>query len=227
MRKAAESGRGTFTYVSALHEIDEKMGKLFTQLESPQLTDIAIQWPDGVQVDAYPRKVADLYSGEPVIVKARASGEFRNNGRITVSGQSASGTWAQGLALDDGEDSAGVAAVWARARIEALFDRNRGNADAESMRAAVVETALKYRLVSKFTSLVAIDKTPARPKGAGLESEQVPNLLPYGQSQQAILGFPATATPAALQRLLGIAALLLAFSLMAFGRSRRVRLVSA
>ncbi|MEQ9562248.1 MAG: marine proteobacterial sortase target protein [Woeseiaceae bacterium] len=223
MRKAAESGRGTFTYISALHEIDEKMGRLFTQLESPQLTDISIQWPGGVQVDAYPEKVADLYSGEPVVVKARASGEFRNDSRITVRGNSVGGAWSQSLEVEDGQDSTGVAAVWARARIEALFDRNRGNADAESTRAAVVDTALGYHLVSKFTSLVAIDKTPARPKGAGLDSEQVPNLLPYGQSQEAILGFPATATPAALKRLLGIAALLLAFALLASGRSRHVR----
>jgi Ca-activated chloride channel family protein len=226
MRKAAERGRGTFTYIGALHEIDEKMGKLFTQLESPQLTDISIQWPGGVQVDAYPRTVADLYSGEPVVVKARASGDFLDSSRIKVSGNSVSGAWSQSLEVEDGQDSTGAAAVWARARIEALIDRNRGNADPDSMRAGVVDTALRYHLVSKFTSLVAIDKTPARPNGAGLGSEQVPNLLPYGQSQEAILGFPATATPAALQRMLGIAVLMLAFALMAHGRSRRVRPVS-
>jgi Ca-activated chloride channel family protein len=171
--------------------------------------------------------VADLYSGEPVVVKAKASGDFRDSSRITVSGNSVNGAWSQSLEVEDGQDSAGVAAVWARARIEALFDRNRGNANPDSMRAGVVDTALRYHLVSKFTSLVAIDKTPARPKGTGLDSEQVPNLLPYGQSQEATLGFPATATPAALKRLLGIAALLLAFALLVSGRSRYVRPLSA
>jgi Ca-activated chloride channel family protein len=222
MRKAAESGRGTYTFISALHEIDEKMGRLFAKLESPQLTDIFVQWPDGVQVDAYPRKVADLYSGEPVIVKAVVSGQFRNGSRVTVSGNSVGGAWAKELQLDEGRSSPGVAAVWARARIEDLIDGSRGNSDPDAMRTAVIDTALRYHLVSKFTSLVAIDKTPVRPKGVGLGSEQVPNLLPYGQSQKAIFGFPATATPAEMQRLLGIASLLAALLLVALGRSRRV-----
>jgi Ca-activated chloride channel family protein len=227
MRKAAESGRGSFTYISALHEIDEKMGALFEKLENPQLTDIVVQWPDGVQFDAYPRKVADLYAGEPVIVKAKASGEFRRNSRITVRGNSVGGAWTQVLDIEEGRNSAGVAAVWARARIEALFDRNRGHGVPDSARAEVVDTAIRYHLVSKYTSLVAVDKTPVRPKGAGLDSEQVPNLLAYGQSTEAIFGFPATATPAEMQRLVGIACLLLALGIFMVGRSRRVHPVAA
>jgi len=97
-----------------------------------------------------------------------------------------------------------VAALWARSKIEDLMDRQRRGASPDETRKAVIETALAHHLVSKYTSLVAIDKTPVRPAGAGLNSEQVPNLLPYGQSQNAIFGFPATATDGALYRLNGI-----------------------
>ena len=48
MRKAAEAGRGTYSYISALHEIDEKMERLIRKLERPQVTDIRIEWPDGL-----------------------------------------------------------------------------------------------------------------------------------------------------------------------------------
>jgi Ca-activated chloride channel family protein len=91
-----------------------------------------------------------------------------------------------------------------------------------------VETALTHHLVSKYTSLVAVDKTPARPAGTELTSEQVANLLPYGQSGAAILGFPATATNAEVLRLTGLAALLAALLLMAlpaFGRKESHELV--
>ena len=37
MRKAAEAGRGTYSYISALHEIDEKMQRLIRKLEKPQM----------------------------------------------------------------------------------------------------------------------------------------------------------------------------------------------
>jgi hypothetical protein len=60
-----------------------------------------------------------------------------------------------------------------------------------------------------------VDKTPARPAGTELTSEQVANLMPYGQSGVAILGFPATATNAEILRLTGLAALLAALLLMA------------
>ncbi|MCI0516847.1 MAG: marine proteobacterial sortase target protein [Woeseiaceae bacterium] len=223
MRKAAEAGRGTYTYVSALHEIDEKMGRLFRKLESPQLTDIRIQWPSGVTVDAYPATVADLYLGEPIVVKARLSGEPRDNSQVSVSGNSASGGWSRTIDLDETTDgSPGIAAIWARARIELLLDGVQRGADADSVRQAVIDTALQHHLVSKFTSLVAIDRTPVRPQAAGLDSVAVPNLLPYGQNMNAIFGFPATATDAELLRLSGVACLLLALLLVTMRRRSRV-----
>lgn len=227
MRRAAEAGRGSYTYVSALHEIDEKMGRLFRKLESPRLTDIRIQWPDGVSVDAYPGTVADLYAGEPIVVKARFSGELRRNSQVTISGNTASGGWSRELELrttpnNAAGESPGIAAIWARARIEALLDSVRHGADPDSMRQAVIDTALQHHLVSKFTSLVAIDKTPVRPQAAGLDSVAVPNLLPYGQSSNAIFGFPATATGAGLQRIMGAASLLLALLVLAMRRRSRV-----
>jgi Ca-activated chloride channel family protein len=227
MRKAAEVGHGTYTLISALHEIDEKMGRLFRKLESPQLTDIAVQWPSGVQVDAYPRTVADLYAGEPVIVKAKLSNKLRDGSQVIVSGDSVTGRWERELAIDAGEHSAGVAAVWARARIEELLDQGRRGADPEQTQTAVTETAIRHHLVSKFTSLVAVDKTPSRPKGAGLDGEQVPNLLPYGQSQNAIFGFPSTATNAEWQRMTGLALLICALLIGMLPRTRRDRPAAA
>jgi Ca-activated chloride channel family protein len=227
MRKAAEAGHGSYTLISALHEIDEKMGRLFRKIENPQLTDVAIQWPSGVQVEAYPHTVADLYAGEPVIVKAKSSSEFRKGSTIIVSGNSVMGRWGSELAVDASQGSPGIAAVWARARIEDLLDGVRRGADPDDARSAVIETAMRHHLVSRFTSLVAVDKTPSRPKGAGLSNEQVPNLLPYGQSQSAIFGFPATATGAGLHRFIGAACLLLALLMLALRRrSRDGRFVS-
>ena len=120
MRKAAEAGHGSYTYVSALHEIDEKMGRLFRKLESPQLTDIRIQWPDGVTVDAYPETVADLYAGEPIIVRARFSGEPRKYSQVIVNGNSVSGGWSRKIDIGGMADrsvagaanGAGIAAIW-------------------------------------------------------------------------------------------------------------------
>ncbi len=221
MRKAAETGRGTFTVISALHEVGEKMDRLFQKLENPQVTDIEVQWPSGVVIDSYPRIVPDLYLGEPIVVKARASGEFRAGDVVRIAGNSVGGAWSNELALADQSPSAGVAALWARARIDDLLDELRRGADESEVRPVAVETALTHHLVSKYTSLVAVDKTPVRPAGDPLDSEQVANLMPHGQSGSAIFGFPATATNAEVLQLTGLALLSLALLIMAGPALRR------
>jgi Ca-activated chloride channel family protein len=220
MRKAAAAGRGTYSYISALHEIDEKMQRLIRKLEKPQITDIEVQWPDGLDPVSYPASIPDLYAGEPIVVKARLENPPRSGDLVRISGNAAGGTWGGELPLARPGDSPGVAALWARARIEELLDEERRGSDPVETRTAVVETALEHHLVSKFTSLVAVDKTPVRPVSAGLSKEQVPNLLPYGQSQGAIFGFPATATGAPAHRLTGLTCVLAALLLFALSRIR-------
>ncbi len=227
MRKAAEAGRGSYTFISAVHEVGEKMDRLFRKLEQPQVTDISVQWPSGVVVDSYPATVPDLYFGEPVTVKVRASGDYRDGDTVRVSGNSVMGGWARTLPVRSAQASSGVAALWARARIGELLDEERRGRDSNEVWSAIVETALAHKLVSKYTSLVAVDKTPARPPGDPLSSEQVPNLMPYGQSTNAIFGFPATATSAPLLRLIGLvcvfSSLLLFAALRVNGGLSRVR----
>ena len=231
MRKAAEAGRGTFTFISALHEVQEKMNGLFGKLKHPQVTGIDVQWPSGVAVDSYPVTVPDLYLGEPVTVKAQASGAYRKGGSadgdtVRISGNSTSGGWSTDLPLTKTHQSPGVGALWARAKIAGLMDQERRGGGAE-IRGAIVDTAIEHHLVSKYTSLVAVDKTPVRPVADPLSSEQVPNLVAYGQNTNKIFGFPATATSAPLLRMTGflclLAALLLLAVQQAYPRWLRVR----
>jgi Ca-activated chloride channel family protein len=216
MRKAAEVGRGSFTMISALKEVGEKMDSLFLKIEQPQVTNIAIDWPGGVIAEHYPPVVPDLYVGEPVSIKAKITGPLRPSDSVRISGDTNEGAWQRELSLQDrpGEQAAGVGALWARARIGALLDEGRRGKDAAEVERDVTETALTHHLVSKYTSLVAVDKTPARAAGAPLRQDQVPNRMAYGQSTEAIFGFPATATNAMQLLLTGTLCLLAALAIM-------------
>ena len=222
MRKSAELGRGTFTVISAMHEVGEKMDRLFKKLESPQVTNIQIDWPAGV--DAYPSRVPDLYLGEPVSVRVRADSVFPAGEAIRISGDMPAERWSAEIPVTDDHSAFGVGALWARARIAELLDAARRGADPEETRKRIVETAIEHHIVSKHTSLVAVDKTPVRPTGTPLSKDQVPNLMPHGQSAKAIFGFPATATPAAALRLQAAVFLVLAALTFLLQRRRRARL---
>ena len=75
------------------------------------------------------------------------------------------------------------------------------------------DVALRHGLVSRFTSLVAVDKTPARPKDEAMGSSQVMNATPEGSLQfaQGSMGW--------LRELLLALALGLASFLMLRGRA--------
>jgi Ca-activated chloride channel family protein len=156
MTKAAQFGRGSFTYVGDVKEVNEKMTQLFARIEAPVLRDVAIRWADGSPVATYPERVPDLYLGEPIVVSA-ASPDFART--VIVSGTRGNQPWSVALAPAVNE-SAGVGALWARARIAQLMDGITRGGDAAELRKAVIEVALDHHLVSAYTSLVAVDATP-------------------------------------------------------------------
>jgi Ca-activated chloride channel family protein len=71
--------------------------------------------------------------------------------------------------------------------------------------------------VSPYTSLVAVDKTPARSAQAALERRDLANTMPAGAQWQA--AFPRTATPGPLLRWLGAGVLLAGLLLRAAQRN--------
>ncbi len=218
MRRAAQAGRGSFTYISALHEVTEKMTRLFRKLEQPQVTNIEVEWPQNATVETYPSAVPDLYAGEVVLLRARLDNPARRLDEVVISGDGALENWRAELSIATQKSDIGIATLWARARIADLADRERRGEDSMTMRSQIVDTALQHHLVSKYTSLVAVDKTPVRPIEELLETERIPNLLPHGQVVHRMLGVVATATSAPLHRAIGVFFLILASLLWLIGR---------
>jgi Ca-activated chloride channel family protein len=205
MRKAAQFGRGTFTYVGSPQEVSARMDELFHKLERPVLADVAVDWMDGDE-ETWPNPIPDLYAGEPIVVAVRLR-ELPDT--VTVSGRIGAAPWRVVLhrpPLDSSDG--GIRQLWARRKIDALMDSAAAGADRDAMRAAVVELALEHHLVSSYTSLVAVDVTPTAPSGMSLLTHEVPVNAPHGTA----LALPRTATPAPLYALLATA-----FALLAIG----------
>ena len=72
MRKAAEIGGGTFTYIGNTSEVERRMARLFEKIAHPMSTDLAVSFEGGVLAEPIdlPR---DLYAGEPLVLAARFS----------------------------------------------------------------------------------------------------------------------------------------------------------
>ncbi|QRE73252.1 marine proteobacterial sortase target protein [Methylobacterium aquaticum] len=189
MRHAAELGRGTFTQIASVAEVADRMRDLLVKLESPVVTDLAATFSEEAEVT--PAQLPDLYRGEPVTIAARMRpAEGRPTlGTLTLTGRIGDTPWRTVLDLDRAQEGAGIGKVWARARIgEAETARITGRMTPEASDAAILRLALDHGLTTRLTSLVAIDATPRRPRGARLARADLPLNLPAGWDFEALFG---------------------------------------
>ena len=221
MKKAAQFGRGTFTYIGDYQEINKKMSELFAKLESPILHDIEVIWPvvngQEVKAEVWPKKVPDLYMGEPLIISAKIDNNAEDLvGKVIVKGKAADKEWSRTLTLSQGINHNGVSTIWARSKIESLLDKQiaRGYSEGnpEDHKDEIIDIALTHKLLTKYTSFVAVEQKISRPEGMDIKKAMVPNAQPKGQSPQAY-AYPKTATPMQRNLILGLLLILLALVL--------------
>ncbi|HEX2164201.1 MAG TPA: VWA domain-containing protein, partial [Thermoanaerobaculia bacterium] len=219
MRRAAEVGRGGYTWIGDLAEVGGAIDELARKLEGPVLTDLEVTWDDPT-AESWPERLPDLYAGEPLVVAARL---IDPGDEVRVAGRRAGVWWEETVRLGAAdatprpaaavEVGPGVRQLWARCEIDHWLGRLVEGLPEEEVRREVVATALDHHLVSRYTSLVAVDVTPARPAGAALAAGAVPLATPDGQ-------LPVGGTSAAWNLLVGLLLMLGALPLLA--RRRRV-----
>lgn len=214
MRKAAEIGRGSHTRISKLDEVTERMNALWGRIRHPALSDICVDW--GVEAEYYPEVIPDLYGGEPLWLTARMPLMPRD---ILLCGEFNGSHWEHRTAPRPSEGAETLATLWARKKIEALEDSRIFGVEADVIREEVTGLALAHGLLTRYTSLVAVDRTPVRIADETLQSTTVPSLLPAG-STAATAGFPRTATGWPAQAALSLLTLLIATALFLFSGAR-------
>lgn len=218
MRKTAEIGRGSFVHIGKPEEVAEQMSALWDRIKLPALTDICVDW--GGSTEYYPEVIPDLYAGEPLWLLARLPAEPTMIGlcgnlngedwNLNVNGWDA-------VSSAPGDDN--LAKLWARKKVEALEDGLMFGADAELTKLEITGVAMDYGLLTRHTSLVAVDRTPRRSAGESLARANVPGLLPAGGSIR-LAGYPDTATGWLAQLLLSLFVLLLSTAMLVFSSSR-------
>ena len=189
MRKAAKMGRGTFVDIGKISEVEEKITQLFERVDAPVMNDIELQLK-AENIDISPALIPDLYASEPLVVAIKAD---QLPEQITLQGRRQGKTWQQRLPLSDASKNGGIHVAWARKKVESLFDERALQHDDENrdaLRHQMVDIALKHHLVTPFTSLVAVDKTPLRPELEALNNHLVNSHVPKGTQ----FGLARTAT---------------------------------
>jgi len=201
----ARFGRGSTVLIADLWQVQMRMGELIAQLTRPVLHDIELHWP--TDVEFLPERMPDLYTGQPLLVAARGP---RLSGDLLVTGLSNGQSWQQVIPLETFQSAPGVAAYWGRQAIQRELDHAGHQVGEDEARQRVIDLAIEYQLLSPYTSLVAVDKTPERSREAALRRQDVPGYLAdNGQGMGAVLAraMPATDAGSVSQLLRGLLAL--------------------
>jgi Ca-activated chloride channel family protein len=201
MTRAAQFGRGTFTYIGDVREVNEKMSRLFAKIEAPVLRDVSIRFPTAR------RSRLSRAGARPLPRRAGDGGRRRAAplGTVVVSGCARQPTLERGAHAGRRQERGRRGRPLGRAKIAAHMDELARGASVDEVRPKVVKVALEHHLVSAYTSLVAVDVTPTAPVD-GVKSALVRASLPAGYEAH----LPQTDTAATLQLMLGLLALLAA-----------------
>lgn len=219
--KMAQYGRGTFTHIADIHEIQAQMTHLFESIESPVLTDVKLSF-EGVEVaDIYPEHVPDLFQQQPLLIFGRiAKGRA---GTLRLTALAGTQPYETTIPFDASNASfhPAITTLWARQRVEDLMDRWRESDESgqAEIRSTIIAHAIRYRLVTRFTSLVAVEQVVVNTTGQSTTTA-VPSELPAGMQMDKVFGAPATGTADAFLQTLGAALLLAGLVLWFFVRKR-------
>jgi Ca-activated chloride channel family protein len=214
MRRVARFGRGTCDFIVSQEEVEERIDGFLRRIDRPVLADLRLDWDGAPPLDSYPVRLPDLYAGEPLYVSLRL-GPAHPGTRVRLTGWAPGGEVGAALSVaPDTPQGAGVATRWARARVDELLDGLLEGVDPDRVRESVVEVATRFNMVTRYTSLVAVEDAPTATGEA--TPHALANALPPGGQPDGSLPMGGTSGP--LYVTLGFLLALLGLSLVGLGR---------
>jgi len=184
----AHVGMGEPFIVTDRVEASEKADLFIDYIKNPILTNIKLEF-DGFQAyDIEPKTIPDLMADRPILVY----GKYRGNadGNIKVSGFTDKDIEVVFDAKRFGQydPSPALKYLWVRKKIQLLDDYSGvryGGELTEEIEKEVTELGLKYNLLTKYTSFLAVDYKVRNENGKTTLVKQ-PLPLPEGVSDNAI-----------------------------------------
>ncbi len=162
VERMARAGGGTSDVLLPGEDVETVVPKFARRVRQagPVLTNIRLSWDDAMPVDVYPSPVPELFGGQTVELFGRFAGSGKS--RLVLTGTRTTGeTFRQEVDVELPEASnemPGLERLWARLRIDARMDRLvEAPHETAEVRMEVLALALKHKLLSPYTSLVAED----------------------------------------------------------------------
>ncbi len=154
--RLSAAGRGATQYVQPGEDVEQALSVLAAKIQHPVLTDLALGDTPVELEEIYPSTLPDLFAGEELVVfgRYRASGRDQS-GSIAVTGRRNRRTerYATDAAFPDhATGNEFIPRLWASRKVGFLSQQVRLNGANEELVEEIRRTALRYGLLSEYTS---------------------------------------------------------------------------
>ena len=189
----ARYGRGEVEYVGLKDDGSAAARRFHERVQSPLLTDISIDWGGLPVTDVYPARIPDLFAAKPVVISGRYSsaGERRHPAARKDGGARVHRARSAWTCRPPSRSNAVLATLWARRKVGDLMSQDFRGMQSGSMRGdlkeQITKLGLEFRLVTQFTSFVAVEEKTVT-EGGQPRRVEVPVEMPEGMSYEGVFG---------------------------------------
>jgi len=181
----AKAGMGEPFIVTEESEAEGAATKFREYIETPVLTDIQVHSIGFDTYDVNPMRFPDLLAQRPIILFGKWRGPVA--GTIELTGKTGQGDFVSRLDVAGSQPDEGNGALrylWARSRIAELSDYGSSDLAEENIK-AITALGLKYNLLTRYTSFIAVREVVTNPNGSAQDVKQ-PLPLPLHVSELAV-----------------------------------------
>lgn len=188
----AQVGRGEVEYVPLNGDAEGAMKRFHERILAPVLTDITVDWGNLPVTEVYPPLVPDLFSVKPIMIHGRLSAPA--SGTVTVRGNTGAGSYEDEIEVQwpaAAVSHPAIASLWARAKVADLMMQDYAGLQyghfPEQLKNEMIALGLEYRLMTQFTSFVAVEELTVTVGGEPTKIT-VPVEMPDGVSYEGVFG---------------------------------------
>ena len=184
----AHVGRGKPFVVINEKEAKKKAAGFRKYISTPVLTNIEVSFNGFKAYDIEPLNVPDLLAERPVVLFGKWKGS--QMGSIEVKGTSGGKKYNEILKVSSvipSNENSAIKYLWAREKIRFLDDYQQVSSLDKEIKEKVTALGLKYNLLTKYTSFIALD-SEIRNENGQITTIKQPLPLPDGVSNYAVGG---------------------------------------
>jgi Ca-activated chloride channel family protein len=189
------AAHGATQYVSPGQDIEHALGVLAAKIRHPVLTDLAIADVPVRLTEVYPSHLPDLFSGDELVVFGRYTTQQDAHGTFAVSGRRAERTERFATVADFPDHQLAndfIPRLWAARKVGALAQELKLKGPNAELDRELRETALRYGVLSEFTSYLVQE-----PNMVALQGRGDPRAMPAASPAMRTSGFTGAGAVAA------------------------------